>query len=205
MKGMTDIAADFDVPFIVDCASCLPFVGLDPRKTGADVMIYSMDKAGRAPICGLMIGKSEVMSVIRKGMGWDGPRTGGTSSYSKGVFSMHDPGRDSLVGLHAFLKTVLESPKKVTDPVDVMYQILMEELRDFAPKRFRNKLIATSSHHMGGLELNYAESWQGNELGLPLYNLEDLYTNTNAIDSLQWAKHPRPSMAATCLLARVWV
>lgn len=193
MKGMTAIAADFDVPFIVDCASCLPFVGLDPRKTGADVMIYSMDKAGRAPICGLMIGKSEVMSVIRKGMGWDGPRTGGTSSYSKGVFSMHDPGRDSLVGLHAFLKTVLESPKKVTDPVDVMYQILLEELRDFAPKRFRNKLIATSSHHMGGLELNYAESWQGNELGLPLYNLEDLYTNTNAIDCALVAMGQAPS------------
>ena len=99
-------ARSFDVPFVVDAATCLPFVGLDPRKIGADVMIYSMDKAGRSPIAGLIIGKAEPMNVLRKAMGWGGPRTGGTSSYSKAVFSAHDPGRDSLVGLLAFLQAM---------------------------------------------------------------------------------------------------
>jgi hypothetical protein len=193
MKGMADLAGDFDVPFVVDCASCLPFVGLDPRKIGADVMIYSMDKAGRAPISGLIIGKAEPLSVIRKSMGWDGPRTGGTSSYSKGVFSMHDPGRDSLVGLHAFLRTMIDAPKKVTDPVDGMYDILMDELKDFAPKRFRNALRVTKSHHMGGLELNYADTWANGDFGLPLHNLEDLYTSTNAIDCAMVAMGQAPS------------
>jgi len=193
MKRMAALAQEFDVPFVVDAATCLPFIGLDPRKVGADVMIYSMDKAGRAPISGLLIGRAESMSVIRKSMGWDGPRTGGVSSYSKGVFSMHDPGRDSLVGLLAFLKTLVESPRKVTDPVDGMYDILMEELAGFRPKRFANSIVVTKSHHMGGLELNYARTWSEDQHGLPLFNLEDLYTDTNAIDRALVAMGQAPS------------
>ncbi|MCZ8036510.1 MAG: hypothetical protein O9288_17425 [Novosphingobium sp.] len=197
MKGMAALASDHDVPFVIDAATCLPFVGLDPRRIGADVMIYSMDKAGRAPISGLIIGRAEPLSAIRKSMGWDGPRTGGVSSYSKGVFSMHDPGRDSLVGLHAFLKTLVDDPKKVTDPVDGMHAILMEELASFKPRRFANQLVVTKSHHMGGLELNYAGTWHGGNdgsgFGLPLFNLEDLYADTNAIDRALVAMGQAPS------------
>jgi hypothetical protein len=152
-----------------------------------------MDKAGRSPIAGLVIGKEEPMNVIRKAMGWGGPRTGGTSSYSKAVFSMHDPGRDSLVGLHAFLKVMHERPASVTEPVDGMHAILTEELEAFRPRRFRDKLIVTKSHHMGGLELNYAETWSDGALGIPLYNLEDLYVGANALDAALVAMGQAPA------------
>jgi hypothetical protein len=193
MRAMGELAGDFDVPLVVDAATCLPFVGLDPRRIGADVMIYSMDKAGRSPIAGLVIGKAEPMNVLRKAMGWGGPRTGGTSSYSKAVFSAHDPGRDSLVGLLAFLKAMHERPALVTDPVDGMYAILIEELEAFRPKRFRQKLIVTKSHHMGGIEINYAPTWDGEGFGLPLYNLEDLYIGANAFDAALVAMGQAPS------------
>ena len=192
LKGMAAIARDHGVPFVVDCASCLPFVGMDPRVIGADIMIYSMDKAGRAPISGLIIGRAEVMSPIRKGMGWDGPRTGGVSSYSKGAFSAHDPGRDSLVGLDAFLKVLHEEPARVTAAVDGMDAILREEMAGF-PARFRNAIRITKSLHMGGLELNYADTWADNDLGLPLYGLEDLYANTNAMDAVLVAMGQSPA------------
>jgi hypothetical protein len=182
MKRLGGLARDWDVPYIVDCATCLPIVGIDPRAIDADIMIYSMDKAGRSPIGGLMIGKAEPMNVIRKSMGWIGPRSGGTSSYGKGVFSMHDPGRDSLVGMLAFLRMMVNEPTRVTDPVDGMHRILMEELEGF-PAHFRDDLIVTPSYHMGGIELNYANTWKGGDKGLPLYNLEDLVAGTNAIDA----------------------
>jgi hypothetical protein len=195
MKELAALARDYDVPFVVDAATCLPFVGLDPRAIDADIMIYSMDKAGRSPIAGLVIGKEEPMNTFRKAMGWGGPRTGGTSSYSKAVFSMHDPGRDSLVGLHAFLEAMHRQPETVTEPVDGMYSILMEELEEFRPKRFRDKLIVTKSYHMGGLELNYAETWDrdGDGFGLPIFNLEDLYVGSNAIDAALIAMGQAPS------------
>ena len=183
MKKMGVLARDFDVPYILDCATCLPVVGIDPRDVDADIMIYSMDKAGRSPIGGLMIGKSEPMNVIRKAMGWIGPRSGGVSSYSKGVFSMHDPGRDSLVGMYAFLKAMVETPRKVTDPVDGMHKILMEELKAFPNKEISSKFIVTKSYHMGGLELNYAGTWDAGARGIPLFNLEDMYCGANTIDS----------------------
>jgi hypothetical protein len=193
MRRMAELAEDFDVPFVVDAATCLPFVGLDPRDIGADVMIYSMDKASRAPIAGLIIGKAEPMNVLRKAMGWGGPRTGGTSSYSKAAFSAHDPGRDSLVGLLAFLTAMVARPELVTDPVDRMHAILMEELDGFRPKRFRDKLLVTKSHHMGGIELNYAGTWDADGFGLPLYNLEDLYIGSNAVDAALTAMGQAPS------------
>lgn len=183
MKQMGQLARDFDVPYILDCATCLPIVGLDPRDMDADLMIYSMDKAGRSPIGGLMIGKSEPMNVIRKAMGWIGPRSGGTSSYSKGVFSMHDPGRDSLVGMYAFLRAMVDTPEKVTAPVDGMYDILLEELDAFPAPEVVARFRVTKSYHMGGLELNYAGTWDGGARGIPLFNLEDLYCGANTIDS----------------------
>jgi hypothetical protein len=196
MKELGGLGRDFDVPFVVDAATCLPFVGLDPRAIDADIMIYSMDKAGRSPIAGLVIGKEEPMNTFRKAMGWGGPRTGGTSSYSKAVFSMHDPGRDSLVGLHAFLDMMHRQPETVTAPVDGLYDILMEELDAFRPKRFRDRLIVTKSYHMGGLELNYAETWGADgdgSFGLPLFNLEDLYVGSNAFDAALVAMGQAPS------------
>jgi hypothetical protein len=46
---------------------------------------------------------------------------------------------------------------------------------------------------MGGVELNYAATWSGGRVGLPLYGLEDLYTNTNAIDAAVVAMGQAPS------------
>ena len=109
------------------------------------------------------------------------------------MFSAHDPGRDSLVGLLAFLQAMHGRPELVTDPVDRMHAILMEELEAFRPKRFRERLIVTKSHHMGGIELNYARTWDGEAFGLPLFNLEDLYIGANAIDAALVAMGQAPS------------
>jgi hypothetical protein len=86
-------------------------------------------------------------------------------------------------------------PETVTEPVDGMYEILMEELEEFRPKRFRDKLIVTKSYHMGGLELNYAETWgtDGDGFGLPIFNLEDLYVGSNAFDAALMAMGQAPS------------
>jgi hypothetical protein len=34
---------------------------------------------------------------------------------------------------------------------------------------------------MGGTEVNYCRTWSGDEFGIPLFSLEDLYANTNPI------------------------
>ncbi|MCH7589361.1 MAG: hypothetical protein IIC78_15195, partial [Chloroflexi bacterium] len=180
-----ELAREYDVPYIVDNASSLPIIGMDPRQIGADIMTYSMDKAGRAPACGLIIGKDEVINPIRKGMGLAGQRYGEVSSHGKAAYAFADPGRDTVIGLLAYLKVLRDSPHIVKDPIDKFHDILLSEFEDFQPSRFREKLVFTKSYHLGGSELNYEGTWEEDSFGIPIFTLEDLWANTNPIVSAQ--------------------
>ncbi len=179
------LAERYDVPFLVDCASCIPFIGVSPKDINADVMTWSMDKPGRAPTSGLIIGKAESMVPVRKGLGLGGERFGEVSSHGKALFSLCDPGRDSVVGLAAYLKALRDDPERITKPIDGYHDIIVEEFSSLEPKRFRDKLIFTKSYSMGGTELNYAHTWDDGEFGIPIFPLEDSYAGTNAIASAQ--------------------
>jgi hypothetical protein len=178
-KLIGQLAAKYDVPYLVDSASCLPVIGLSPKDVGADVMVWSMDKAARAPISGLIVGKEEAMIPVRKGLGLGGQRYGELSSHSKALFSLCDPGRDAVVGLTAVLKTLRDNPKKITNPVDKFHDIVVEEFSSLKPRRFRDKLIITKSYTSGGTELNYEHTWDDGEFGIPIFTIEDAFANTN--------------------------
>ena len=180
-----EVAQEYDVPFIIDNASSLPIIGMDPRHIGADIMTYSMDKAGRSPSCGLIIGRDEVINPIRKGMGLGGQRYGEVSSHGKAVFTFSDPGRDTVIGLLAYLKVLRDRPHIVKDPIDKFHDIIIEEFKSLNPSRFRDKLIFTKTYHLGGTELNYEQTWEDGEFGIPIFTLEDLWANTNLIVSAQ--------------------
>ncbi|MFQ6671706.1 MAG: hypothetical protein ACE5KY_00250, partial [Candidatus Tectimicrobiota bacterium] len=149
------------------------------------VMVWSMDKPGRAPISGLIVGKEEIMVPVRKGLGLGGQRYGEVSSHAKALFSLCDPGRDAVIGLTAFLKMLRDDPDKIKRPIDKFHTIIVEEFQSFKPARFRNKLIITKSYMMGGTELNYEQTWDDEEFGIPIFTLEDLFANTNPIVSAQ--------------------
>ena len=74
---------EYGVPYIVDNAWGTPFIGADPRKIGADVMAYSMDKSSGAPTVGLIIGREDVMVPIRRALGYHSDRFGTGYSYGK--------------------------------------------------------------------------------------------------------------------------
>jgi len=158
LKQISKIAAEYQVPYIIDTGGSIPFVGADPRKMGCDVITYSMDKAGRAPCSGLMIGKDEVMSQIRKGMGLGGQRYGETSSHGKAVFTYSDPGRDTLVGLVAYLRTLRDNPQLITDPIDKYHEILIEEFEYLEPEWLKEHLIFTKTYQYGGTEINFEQT-----------------------------------------------
>ena len=181
MRRMGALARSFDVPFLVDAASCVPIIGWSPEDVGADIMLWSMDKAGRSPCAGLIVGREEEMLTIRKGLGLAGQRFGHVSSHGKGVFSATDPGRDSVVGLLAYLEMLRDDPDRVRRPVDQYNAILEAAFSELQPAHLRDGLIFTKSYHMGGTELNYSRTWNGDGFGIPLFTLEDLYADSNPI------------------------
>lgn len=185
LKMLGELAKDYDVPYIVDTGSSIPFVGLDPREIDCDIITYSMDKAGRAPATGLIIGKDEAINPIRKGMGLGGQRYGEVSSHGKAVFTYADPGRDALVGLVAYLKVLRDEPERVTEPIDRFHEIIVEEFDAFQPDRFRGGLLFTKTYQLGGSEVNFERTWDEEGFGIPIFTLEDLWANTNPIVAAQ--------------------
>lgn len=177
-KYIAAIAREYNVPYVTDNAWGLPFVGTDIRKTGADVMIYSMDKATGAPTSGLIIGKEEVMVPIRRALGYHGERWGTTNSYGKAAYVGFDPGKDALSGQITALKVLRDKPEILTKPVDDLYDIVTGEFAKMNPK-LREGILISKSYNSTAVEVNYEGTWKDGNLGIPVFSIEDMYSGTN--------------------------
>lgn len=172
------LAAERDVPYVVDNAWGAPFIGSDPRQLGADVMLYSMDKVTGAPTSGLVIGREGAMVNIRKALGFHSERFGTISSHGKGAHASADPGKLSLAALVHVLRVLRDEPARVTDPIDRTHEIVQDEYA-----RWRDRLgadfVITRSHNLGGVELNYERTWSGARRGIPVFTNEDRIAGAN--------------------------
>lgn len=178
-KGLAELAHEFDVPYVVDNAWGLPFVGHDPRKTGADAVIYSMDKATGSATSGLIIGREDVMVPIRRALGMHGDRWGTTGSYGKAAYVMLDPGKDALLTQAVVLKDLRDNPKLYTDQVDKLYDIVMSELNNVNPK-LKQGLKITKSYNSSTVEINYEDTWKDG-MGFPIFSIEDMYAGSHLL------------------------
>jgi hypothetical protein len=144
-------------------------------------MLWSTDKVIRAPTGGLMVIEEEIMVPIRKALGLDGERYGELPSHTKAKFSLSDPGRDAVVGLTAALKAQRDNPYSFKKPINEMYTIVKEEFAQFKFGRFLKDMIITKSYALGGIEINYEQTWNHGEFGIPIFSAEDSFANTNLI------------------------
>lgn len=181
-KKMAEIAKDFNVPYVLDNAWGVPFIGHDIRKSGADVIIYSMDKASGAATSGLIIGKEDVMVPIRRAMGMHGDRWGTSSCYGKAAYVGFDPGKEALLGQIATLKKLRDNADVMKKPVDDMYRIVKEEFEQIHPN-IKKGLIISKSYNSRAVEVNYEKTWEGNELGFPVFPLEDMYAGSQLMQT----------------------
>ncbi|MDQ7795070.1 MAG: hypothetical protein RDU89_11770 [bacterium] len=182
LKEIGGLARDLGLPYVVDNAWGLPFVGTDIRKIGADVMVYSMDKATGAATSGLVIGREDVMTGIRRALGMHGDRWGTLASYGKAAYVTQDPGKEALLTQVHVLKVLRDRPEIITGPVDQLYQLVEEELAELHP-RLRDRLVVSKSYNSGTVEINYERTWDGEGLGFPIFSIEDMYAGSNVIQS----------------------
>jgi hypothetical protein len=181
-KGLAVIANEFNVPYIIDNAWGIPFIGADIRKLGGDIMAYSMDKASGAPTVGLIIGKEDSMVPIRRALGMHSDRSGAGFSYGKAAYVTNDPGKEALVGLIAALKILRDKPKMMTDPVDKLFEIVKQEFAKI-PAKFQSDLLINKTYNSAAVEINYERTWKENQFGIPIFSIEDMYSGTNILQS----------------------
>jgi hypothetical protein len=180
-QELAKLANEWDVPYVVDNAWGIPFVGTDIRKTGADVMIYSMDKASGATTSGLIIGKEEFMVPIRRAMGMHGDRWGTTASYGKAAYVTQDPGKEALLGQIAALRALRDNPEIVTNPVDDLFRVVEEEFAQLDAS-LRKGIIISKSYNSTAVEVNYEGTWADGK-GIPIFSIEDMYAGSNILQS----------------------
>lgn len=179
-KKLGQYAKELNLPYVLDNAWGLPFVGSDPRKTGADVIIYSMDKATGAATSGLIIGKEDVMVPIRRALGMHGDRFGTTASYGKAAYVAFDAGKEALLTQIQALKVLRDNPALLTKPVDDMERIIREEFAKIKlPAHLKEGIIISKSYNSTAVEVNYEKSWKNGQMGIPIFSIEDMYSGTN--------------------------
>lgn len=178
-----DLAADYDVPYLVDNARGTPFLGNDPRKINADVMIYSTDKAFNGPTGGLIIGREEVMVQLRRAMGMHGSRRGTVESHGKAAYVGFDPGKEALLGIIRCLELLGETPETFKEPVDRLYSIAVNEFSSVLPPELMERILITRSYNSLAVEISYAGTWDDNSWGIPIFSIEDMYAGSNLVQS----------------------
>jgi hypothetical protein len=176
-KGIAAIAKKYNVPYVIDNAWGMPFIGTNIKNVGADVMIYSMDKATGSPTSALIIGKEDVMVSIRRALGVHGNR-GGSMSYGKAAYVGFDPGKEALSGQVAALKVLRDNPAKAKKPVEDLYQVVVEEFGKI-DTRLKPFFKICQSYNSGAVEVNYEDSWANGKMGIPIFSIEDMYASTN--------------------------
>ncbi|HNR45965.1 MAG TPA: hypothetical protein PKH92_01445 [Anaerolineaceae bacterium] len=180
--GLAEIANRYDIPYIVDNAWGVPFIGTDIRKTGAHVMMYSMDKASGAPTCGLIIGKEEEMVLMRRALGIHGARYGTLSSHGKASHVGFDPGKEALAGAIAAMRILKDQPEITLKALDDLYTIVMEEFESL-PTPLRQGWVIYKSVNCQSVELNYYDSWANGAWGLPVFSIEDMYAGSHLLQN----------------------
>ncbi|MCG8400511.1 MAG: hypothetical protein MJA84_02830 [Firmicutes bacterium] len=181
-KVLAGVASRYDIPYVVDNAWGLPFVGFDPRKSGADVVAYSMDKATGAATSGLIIGREEYLVPIRRALGMHGDRYGTTASYGKAAYVTFDPGKEALLTQIQALKVLRDDPQVLTRPVDDLEKIVTEEFSQL-PTTLKKGIIINKSYNSGAVEVNYEGTWQDGQIGIPIFTIEDMYAGSNILQT----------------------
>jgi len=181
-KGYAALAKSYDVPYVIDNAWGLPFVGTDITKNGADVYVYSMDKATGATTSGLIIGKEEVMVPIRRAMGMHGDRWGTGSSYGKAAYVTQDPGKEALLGQVAALRVLKDNPTLLTKPVDELFTIVKEEFAALGAELLEG-IVITKSYNSTAVEINYEGTWANGKVGIPIFSIEDMYAGSHLLQT----------------------
>ncbi|MDL2300160.1 hypothetical protein LJC01_00755 [Clostridiaceae bacterium OttesenSCG-928-D20] len=177
-KYIGQLAKEYNIPYVVDNAWGLPFVGFDPRKTGADAVVYSMDKATGSATSGLIIGKEDVMVPIRRAMGMHGDRWGTGASYGKAAYVAFDPGKEALLTQIQALKVLRDTPEVLTKPVDDLEKIIKEEFASL-PKQLLDGIVFSKSYNSTAVEINYENTWKNGKMGIPIFSIEDMYAGSN--------------------------
>ena len=176
-KEMAKIAKRHNVPYVLDNAVGLPFVCTDIRKTGADLMLFSMDKASGGPTCGLAIGTEEAIIPLARALGVHSHRNGNPMAHGKSSHVALDPGKETLLGTIATMRLLMDHGDDYKAQIDLWYDIVVDEFSKL-DSSLRKGLHFDKDYSANCVEVDYEKTWSKGKMGVPIFSVEDLYAGT---------------------------
>ena len=127
------------------------------------------------------------MVSIRRALGVHSERFGTTSAHGKASHVFADPGKMAMLGIVSSLRILRDRAESVTKPIDDTFDIVCDEY-ERAKGSFPDGIIITKSYNLGGVELNYEQTWQHSEgvsqIGIPIFTNEDRVAGSHLLSSI---------------------
>jgi hypothetical protein len=176
-KEIAKIAKRYNVPYILDNAVGLPFVCTDIRKVGADISLFSMDKASGGPTSGLAIGREEYIVPMARALGVHSHRNGSPMAHGKSSHVAMDPGKEALLGMIATMRLLMEQGEDYKKQIDLWYDIVIDEFKRMDSGLLKD-LTFDKDYSANCVAVDYEQSWSHGRMGIPIFSVEDLYAGT---------------------------
>lgn len=169
-KSLAAVTQDYDIPYVMDNTGGLPFIGSDPRKTGADVVLYNLGQPDGIAFNGLVIGKAEAIAALRR-------------AFRPGKSTVYACDQKALTGQLLALNMLRDMPGRLTQPVDMLEKIVGEEFAAIHPA-LKDGILISKSYNSLAVEINYEGTWKNGQLGIPIFSREDTYSGTNIFQTV---------------------
>ncbi|MGH7716741.1 MAG: hypothetical protein ACREML_12185, partial [Vulcanimicrobiaceae bacterium] len=134
-----------------------------------------------SPTSGLIVGREEAMVNVRSALGIHSERFGATSAHGKASHVAADPGKMAMAGMLGALHVLLEKPEIVKRPIDLTYELVMDEYARMKDA-LGSGIVISKSYNMGGVEINYENSWSDGHMGMPIFTNEDRVAGCNLLN-----------------------
>ncbi|HHX28436.1 MAG: hypothetical protein ACOX5Q_01145 [Bacillota bacterium] len=173
--GLGEMAAEYDVPFIIDNSPGIPFLGPDLGKAMISAAVFGPFGPGGP---GLVIGVEELVLPILQLAGAAGHRAG------KATSGMHVappvlPGKDTLRDMLGLMNETRHNPERFGRVVDRIYDIATSEFAHLNDD-FKRALRFMKNYATLSVEINYEDTWN-DSMGFPVFSAEDAAAGTHLL------------------------
>ena len=174
-KGLSEMAAEFDVPLIIDESFGLPFLSPDPGGSCSRATVFGHPALGGL---GLVIGTEDLVVPMLKELGYI-PGPAGLSG-AVGSPPALLPSPSGLSPVLDLLADLSASPERYRRALDHLGGLVTEEL-DALARDFKEKLRVRKETGSLSVEINYEDTWEG-QLGFPIFSTVDTERGLNLME-----------------------
>lgn len=173
--GLRELAAEFDVPCVIDDAYGMPFAERTPDGPGTSLEVYGHPGMGGL---GLIVGTEDLVTPLVKELSLPAVGNGPADDLRAGAAPANPL---SLAALLDLLTDLRDDPDRYARAVDRLYDIVTSGLGGL-DSNFKQDVRIHKEYGALAVEVNYEDTWHEGR-GIPVFTVEDSKAGTNLLEA----------------------